>query len=236
MPLMSRRRSTLDNLLNDIRSNTQEDAATQSSGYATPVPNTLRPMSAQDPISPTDVLSLGPPSPPIQTATPATARFSMLRWRHFSDGQLSAKAKLHAEAEKTPPVPQVPLQHQSQTPVPNPQIITTAPTMDEHNHSVQRPRKSKSPFKRQISKLSPAKQRRESTEDRRSWRRGRSVDIDRLVPDAGAPPPYGDESSSALALPVTRLSDSSGDQRSSGEHVTYATTTTTHTISTTTTL
>ncbi|KAH0273865.1 hypothetical protein KCU91_g5666, partial [Aureobasidium melanogenum] len=236
MPLMSRRRSTLDNLLNDIRSNTQEDAATTSSGYATPVPNTLRPMSAQDPISPTDVLSLGPPSPPIQTATPATARFSMLRWRHFSDGQLSAKAKLHADAEKTPPVPQVPLQHQSQTPVPNPQIITTAPTMDEHNHPVQRPRKSKSPFKRQISKLSPAKQRRESTEERRSWRRGRSVDIDRLVPDSAAPPPYGDESSSALALPVTRLSDSSGEQRSSGEHVTYATTTTTHTISTTTTL
>lgn len=102
MPLMSRRRSTLDNLLNDIRTSTQEDAATQSSGYATPVPNTLRPMSAQDPISPSDVLSLGPPSPPIQTATPATARFSMLRWRHFSDGQLSAKAKLHADAEKNP--------------------------------------------------------------------------------------------------------------------------------------
>ena len=108
--------------------------------------------------------------------------------------------------------------------------------MDEHNHPVHRPRKSKSPFKRQISKLSPSKQRRESTEDHRPWRRGRSVDIDRLVPDAVAPPPYGDESSSALALPVTRLSDSSGEQRSSGEHVTYATTTTTHTISTTTTL
>jgi hypothetical protein len=108
--------------------------------------------------------------------------------------------------------------------------------MDEHNHPTHRPRKSKSPFKRQISKLSPSKQRRESTEDHRPWRRGRSVDIDRLVPDVAAPPPYGDESNSALALPVTRLSDSSGEQRSSGEHVTYATTTTTHTISTTTTL
>ena len=115
MPLMSRRRSTLDNLLNDIRSNTQEDAANPTSGYATPVPNASRPMSAQEPISPMDVLSLGPPSPPIQTATPATARFSMMRWRHFSDGQLSAKAKLHADADKTPPVPQVPLQHQSQS-------------------------------------------------------------------------------------------------------------------------
>lgn len=212
-------------------------------------------MSAQEPLSPIDVLSLGPPSPPVQHATPATNRFSMLRWRHFSDGQLSAKARLHADSDKTPPVPQVPLQHQSQStyrcplrpttpalpflaPVPNPQIITTAPTMDEHNPQFDRPKKLKSPFKRQISKLSPSKQHRESTEDHRPWRRGRSVEIDRLVadPHTPAPPPYGDESNSALALPVSRLSDSSGGDRSSGEHVTYATTTTTHTISTTTTL
>jgi hypothetical protein len=114
---MSRRRSTLDNLLSDIRSNTQQDAPARNSvsSYATPVPNTNRPMSAQEPISPMDVLSLGPPSPPVQSATPATARFSMLRWRHFSDGQLSAKARLHADSDKTPPVPQVPLQHQSQS-------------------------------------------------------------------------------------------------------------------------
>jgi hypothetical protein len=117
MPLMSRRRSTLDNLLSDIRSNTQEDAPNRNSasGYATPVPTTNRPMSAQEPISPVDALSLGPPSPPVQTATPATARFSMLRWRHFSDGQLSAKARLQADSDKTPPVPPVPLQHQSQS-------------------------------------------------------------------------------------------------------------------------
>jgi hypothetical protein len=117
MPLMSRRRSTLDNLLSDIRSNTQEDAPNRNSasGYATPVPTTSRPMSAQEPVSPVDALSLGPPSPPVQTATPATARFSMLRWRHFSDGQLSAKARLHADSDKTPPVPPVPVQHQSQS-------------------------------------------------------------------------------------------------------------------------
>ena len=117
MPFMSRRRSTLDNLLSDIRSNTQEHAPTRdsASGYTTPVPNANRPMSAQEPLSPVDVLSLGPPSPPVQTATPATARFSMLRWRHFSDGQLSAKARLHADPDKTPPVPQVPLEHQSQS-------------------------------------------------------------------------------------------------------------------------
>lgn len=232
MPLIPRRRSTLDNLLTDVRSNTNDDAPLSKPRLASP----QRPMSIHGPASPVHALSLGPPSPPIQPATPATARFSMLRWRHFSDGQLSAKARLHASPDNTPPVPQVPQEHQSSSPVPNPQIITTAPTMDEHNHQPRQPRKAKSPFKRQISKLSPSKQRRESTEDHRPWRRGRSVEIDRLVADPVAPPPYGDESSSALALPISRLSDSSGGDRSSGEHVTYATTTTTHTISTTTTL
>lgn len=50
-----------------------------------------------------------------------------------------------------------------------------------------------------------------------------------------APPAYGDESSSSLAIPVTRLSDSSRSDDSSGSHRLYAKTTTTHTISTTTT-
>lgn len=50
-----------------------------------------------------------------------------------------------------------------------------------------------------------------------------------------APPAYGDESSSSLALPVTRLSESSRSDGSSGENGIYATTTTTHTIHTTTT-
>jgi hypothetical protein len=51
----------------------------------------------------------------------------------------------------------------------------------------------------------------------------------------GAPPAYGDESNSALALPVSRVSESSRSDGSSGDHGIYATTTTTHTVSTTTT-
>jgi hypothetical protein len=234
---MSRRRSTLDTLLTDVRTNTHDapPAARPVSTYApatitAPIPQIQRPMSAQDSVSPNEPgLSL-----PVQTATPATTRFSMLRWRHFSDGQLSAKAKL--QTDQTPPVPPVPPKHQAHSPSPTPQIITTAPTMDEGNHSPRRGRKSKSPFKRSLSRLSPSKMRLDHTEDHRPWRRGRSMDIDRIVADPVAPPPYGDESNSALALPTTRLSDSSGEVRSSGEHVTYATTTTTHTISTTTTL
>ena len=47
------------------------------------------------------------------------------------------------------------------------------------------------------------------------------------------PPAYGDESNSSLALPISRLSESSRSDGSLGDHV-YATTTT-HTVSTTTT-
>ncbi|KAF2086503.1 hypothetical protein K490DRAFT_44119 [Saccharata proteae CBS 121410] len=87
-----------------------------------------------------------PPSPPIQEHTPQTRRFSMLRFRHASDPQLSAKAKEHAAAaaaaaaaEGTPPVPVVPsgtagqrmLTFVATTSAPNPPaIITTAPTME----------------------------------------------------------------------------------------------------------
>ena len=50
-----------------------------------------------------------------------------------------------------------------------------------------------------------------------------------------APPPYGDESSSALALPVARVSESSKSDGSSNDHRIFTSTTTTHTVSTTTT-
>ena len=50
-----------------------------------------------------------------------------------------------------------------------------------------------------------------------------------------APPAYGDDSTSSLAIPVTRLSDSSRSDDSTADHHVYAKTTTTHTISTTTT-
>lgn len=50
-----------------------------------------------------------------------------------------------------------------------------------------------------------------------------------------APPAYGDDSNTSLALPVSRLSESSRSEGSLGDHGVYATTTTTHTVSTTTT-
>lgn len=50
-----------------------------------------------------------PPSPPVQEPTPNTKRFSLMRFRHASDSQLSTKAKEQAARdEEAPPVPVVP--------------------------------------------------------------------------------------------------------------------------------
>lgn len=52
-----------------------------------------------------------PPSPPVQEHTPNTRRFSLMRFRHASDSQLSARAKEHAQQhdhDNAPPVPAVP--------------------------------------------------------------------------------------------------------------------------------
>jgi hypothetical protein len=79
-----------------------------------------------------------PPSPPIQNSNARTHKFSMLRWRHASDSQLSAKAREHAERD-IPPVPAMPTsmsanrrryQNRADNIDPAPQIIMTAPTVD----------------------------------------------------------------------------------------------------------
>jgi hypothetical protein len=136
-----------------------------------------------------------------------------------------------------------------------PKIITTAPTSSEMDEPVPKPAKRRlfarasSPFRKTYSI------REDMTEpaiEERSGRRSRghgsalskvlqeNTSFERLprtkpVNGVMAPPAYGDESSSSLAIPVTRLSDSSRSDDSSGEHHVYAKTTTTHTISTTTT-
>ena len=47
-----------------------------------------------------------PVSPPVQDATPKqTRRFSMMKFRHASDSQLSTRARQQAEADATPPMP-----------------------------------------------------------------------------------------------------------------------------------
>lgn len=107
MPLITRRRSTLDVLLDDVRNARDQDRPPPNSPAAADgVPLRQRPSTAQ-PVS--ESLSRAetsrPASPPIQDATPATRRFSMMRWRHFSDTQLAATARAHAAQEDRPPMP-----------------------------------------------------------------------------------------------------------------------------------
>ena len=166
-----------------------------------------------------------------QTQPLRNRRFSLLKFRHASDSQLSASYR----AAEPPPVPNLP----------TPTIIMTAPTMDK----LDRPAKDQSPKKKSRHKLFSRKSHLGPSLEKpavssRSLAKASAGDAPtgehvsfqeplRLPGAPGAPPAYGDDSGTALALPVARLSESS---RSDGSGDIYAQTTTTHTISTTTTL
>jgi hypothetical protein len=46
-----------------------------------------------------------PASPPVQDENPKHRRFSMLKFRHASDSQLSTRARQQADAAAAPPIP-----------------------------------------------------------------------------------------------------------------------------------
>ncbi|ETI19568.1 hypothetical protein G647_09402 [Cladophialophora carrionii CBS 160.54] len=172
----------------------------------------------------------------------APQRLSQLGMRHASDPQLSTRFRNE--------------EHNAQGAIAPPQIITTAPTTDEADESTQRPSKRKlftrapSPFRKSQSFkrtiLDPFKGASaadaadgDATSSKSELPRS-TTSFERLPRlktghRAMAPPAYGDDSSSSLAIPVTRFSESSRSDDSSGDHHVYAKTTTTHTISTTTT-
>ncbi|KIW14165.1 hypothetical protein PV08_06946 [Exophiala spinifera] len=174
---------------------------------------------------------------------PKPQRLSVLGFRHASDPQLFTRFRKdeHGVTPSNEPAP--------------PKIITTAPTTQEFDEPAKRPKRklflrAPSSFRKGMaskhdvqeslreddhedgdkvqSTSSKAGMLRENTSFERLPRR--KTDVNPM-----APPPYGDETSSSLAIPVTRLSDSSRSDDSSGSHHVYAKTTTTHTISTTTT-
>ncbi|KAL2262805.1 hypothetical protein VTK26DRAFT_9444 [Humicola hyalothermophila] len=179
-----------------------------------------------------------PVAPPV-TATDYSQkhrRFSMLRFRNASDSQLAAKAKLHAAAEPAPPVPRPP------------EIITTAPTV---HSTLPRKKPSRMNFTARLRRSGeiPRSEQADESNNRpggHGWnpqapeeRAGKhTVSFDEsarpLSSHAQAPPAYGDDRTSALALPANRMSESSRSDASSGDRI-YGTTTTTHTIHTTTT-
>lgn len=80
-----------------------------------------------------------PPSPPVQEHTPMTRRFSLMRFRHASDSQLSLKAK--EQAVDAPPVPAVPPQAATSTPRPPllPQLLLHVCSVLTCRARVQRP-------------------------------------------------------------------------------------------------
>lgn len=135
-----------------------------------------------------------------------------------------------------------------------PSIITTAPTVDQSDLTEKRkstftlPRRHKAPDAlRFLSSMPSRKSFSERTsnsgqESAISTPGIQSAPMSRITFDeperlrgTGAPPAYGDDTNSSLALPISRLSESSRSDGSLGENGVYATTTTTHTVSTTTT-
>ncbi|KAI4188063.1 MAG: hypothetical protein L6R41_002408 [Letrouitia leprolyta] len=170
-----------------------------------------------------------------------TQRFSLLRFRHASDSQLSRTARDQSLTSR-PPVPTAPA------------IITTAPTVESFDPIQKRkstfllPRRQKPPDAQPTLSSKPSQRSivggtpsighdGAGFSSNNPSARASRITFDEPERHRGsAPPPaYGDDTNSTLALPVSRLSESSRSDGDSGEHGLYATTTTTHTVSTTTT-
>lgn len=226
----------------------------------------LSPSSAANPINPES--SSPAPGPrqslesaertPLQAQTQKHRRFSMLKFRHASDSQLSTRARQQAEAAAIPPMP-----NRKESPLRllrscmvlmirdvAPSIITTAPTFDQYSFAKGKlkteppaPADTGNMLNDQEEAMKALKKERRKTfsDGPPPAQRGRVTfeDPERPVTQGNTvppPPAYGDEASSALALPVNRLSESSRSDGSSADHGVYATTTTTtHTVHTTTT-
>lgn len=188
---------------------------------------------------------LEPPSDPSPSAiepddepSVRPQRFSILRFRNASDPQLSFRYKKPSTTlEGHDPMPQAPA------------IIKTAPTVDNTAapaiKPVQKlfPGRNTSPFRRKATLRQTMRGQGLNAEGHNmlaastpNLRDKESSRLEQIHTHDGvaAPPAYGDEAHSQLAIPIERLSDSSRSDASSGEKV-YARTTTTHTVSTTTT-
>ncbi|GAB7364364.1 hypothetical protein MBLNU230_g4907t1 [Neophaeotheca triangularis] len=198
-----------------------------------------------------------PISQPQQEANAKTKRFSLLKMRNYSEPQLRYRAKQHATAEEPPPLPES-RPNTSENMLPGtPSIVRTAPTGLEHANVEKDGNVDRKPkriqFGRQLSKSGRREaQPADNTQGKPSatrWRKLQSKSTTGLADlhrhsaamtsssQSNAPPPYGEDDQSALAVPATRFSDSSdaGDShRSSGDQI-YGHTTTTHTVSTHTT-
>ncbi|KAI9691568.1 MAG: hypothetical protein M1822_007639 [Bathelium mastoideum] len=186
-----------------------------------------------------------PPSPPIQPATPNTRRFSMLKFRHASDSQLSLRAKEQA-ATDVPPVPSLPSDA--------PAIITTAPTIESAKSQPRKP-KVRTPFKRRKNPLDQViserlKPQRSNTQIKYETSASHAqAEADTQMEDVedptrlsttsanfrpGGPASFGaDHVSSSVAPSVSRKSESSRSDRSYTGHGAYTSSKNPHSVSAT---
>ncbi|KAK6437394.1 hypothetical protein LTR95_006414, partial [Oleoguttula sp. CCFEE 5521] len=281
---LGHRRSVLD--LFTSNSNTQqskrrddddsESIRPATSSLAPPdIPGNGRPHSEQGPsrLSNEVLRSDLPDLPKGKAETARAKRFSMLRFRNYSESHLAVRAREVAEAPEAstydyPPMPGAFPETAAATDasptfaggnMAQPTIVTTAPTFEgEPELSKDKPRKA--PFMRSLSKVKSREiQGRSSMDESRGrdkqsggslrWRRaqGKSTGLEDLMRlsaanakhNQEAPPAYGSDAGTELAIPVPRFSESSrsdGSHGSSqGEQVYGQTTTTTQIVSTHTT-
>ncbi|KAL6717130.1 hypothetical protein ACLMJK_005045 [Lecanora helva] len=246
-PASVRRHSTVDNAIIDLQNELlvpndtnhlgPDGVDTVKSPSPSPLRNSFEPPADEQPQD-------RPKSPVRREQPPNRQRFSMLKFRHASDPQISKTAKDHAFADR-PPMPADPL--------PAPSIITTAPTeapdatnkkkstlsLPRRNKVQEPPRPLSTDPSRQslVEGASRSYQNNASPTSANPSARGSRITFDEpeRLRGLAAPPAYGDDSNSSLALPISRMSESSRSDGSSGDHGVYASTTTTHTVSTTTT-
>ncbi|KAF2203492.1 hypothetical protein GQ43DRAFT_259877 [Delitschia confertaspora ATCC 74209] len=225
-----KRRSTLDpaGLFNRGEKNSEFHHSTEHLDRIAVSEDGGRPTSSDVPRqSMAPSIELAPPSPPIQEHTPNTRRFSVMRFRHASDSQLSVRAK-----EQAPPMPEMPAA---------PAIITTAPTVVEQEEPLPRKRGRFEQFSLRRRSFDPAATERPNL--RTSMDKKTSTDIKRrpfgfmrstttLLEEPGrfstsespdALPEPAQEGKSSLSLPVPRFSDSSRSDGSSTGHVSFET-------------
>ncbi|RKF63296.1 Protein transport protein sec73 [Erysiphe neolycopersici] len=188
-------------------------------------------------------------APPTRQQSARPRRLRILRLGHASESQLSTKvkkliihiARLHAQSKSPPPMPQMVEIMNSNSDCES----SSRSTFPQKNRNSKLPRRSQTQLGKlleqpahniKVKKLASNVIEENSScnvlpEDTSSA----SFETSQFITHAG-PPPYGDITSSTLALPLNRLSDSSRSDLSSGDHGVYAsTTTTTHTVQTTTT-
>ncbi|KAI6246767.1 hypothetical protein HI914_04927 [Erysiphe necator] len=180
-------------------------------------------------------------APPTRQESIRPKRFRIMRLGHASESQLSTKARFHAQSISPPPMPQ------------KPELVSKTSNFDTISRKLS-PHKNREKKLRRRSQTTLGKLLEQSPRNHKVKKLAskitEEISSSSIIPEGTGsasfgtgqfttqigPPAYGDITSSTLALPLNRLSDSSRSDLSSGDHGMYAsTTTTTHTVQTTTT-